>query len=307
MLRAYLLCPLLAACVVVPAGSPPQQPTVAADSAPAPHRSPSADTTPQCPSDLSLDRGKRSIATYQADIDTRPSHLAPGHKKPLTRAFGLEPDDAVARVLAVEAKHPELVPAGFRAEVLANPRDGALRARMADCEAQHSETQRRAGYDSALAFLLHKGFTLSRAQVDLLVAGQKPSLAQQQFYFISKDELAIEDALTRGLYTQRGRLGATGFAIWGQTFMHSCGGFACRVTDRSAGFGDPDLISWDLRDGGTFSGTTGTQAREQRETNCKAHTGYTFLEECETGCETTGQHGGACHTKCQAYCEPHDS
>ena len=301
-----LACCLLAGCALVPVATPRAgHDTPEAAAPPLPATSPHA-AAPECPADLALDRGARPIAAFQAMASTRPPRLAPGHKQKLVKVFGVAPEDAVARVVAIEAKYPGLVPSGFRDAVLASPRDAALRSRMAECEARHPETLRRAGYDAALAFLLGGERTVNAQRADVLAAGMDATPAQREFYFISKHELEIEDVLTRALYREHRRIGNDAFARWAQVFLHSCGAFACNVVDRSAGFGDPDWISWDLRDGGTITAHDAGPERKQHEAQCRAHTGYLFREECITGCDTTGQHGDACHTRCEAFCLPHD-
>lgn len=309
MIRVLACSLVLSACTLVPM-TPRQPGTPDPQLAAAPPVSTTvASAAPTCPTDMSIDPGAAKISTIQADGHhgryAYHGRYASAHKQPLTSAFGVPPEIAIGRVIAIENKHQTLIPAGFRDAVIAAPRDPALRARMADCEAHDPKTLRRAGHDLALAFLLGANRIVAPERADLLVAAEQPTPSQRAFYFISADELAIEDALTRALYTQHARMGNDRFVGWSQVFVHSCRGVPCIVKDRNAGFGDPDLISWDLRDGGVNSAHDASGDRQQREAQCNAHTGYSFLEECRTGCETTG-HGGACLTKCDAFCAPHE-
>ncbi len=80
---------------------------------------------------------------------------APGHRAALTEAnFVIPKAEAIERIIAIEAKHPGLIPAAFREGLSAEPRDPVLRVLAASCEKQWSKTGRRAIYDALLAYLL---------------------------------------------------------------------------------------------------------------------------------------------------------
>ncbi|HTR52611.1 MAG TPA: hypothetical protein VMJ10_17975 [Kofleriaceae bacterium] len=315
-------------CTLVPlfppqrSAAPPPAPAATAEAqpgpagaAPAARAAPAAPETavmPACPRDLSQDRGKRSVDVIPADFVTpgvyAHRHFAAEHKKPPKRDFALAADAAVDRVIAIEQRAPGLVPAGFRAAVAAHPRDAALRAQMAECEAAADLTQRRAGYDAALAFLLgDRGAlgTLANITRDMpvLVHGMAATPRQKAFYSISKDEAAIEDALTRGLFGADARL----LDDWGSRWVHACGTATCLLQadpgDRFAS--SPKLMHWDLRDGGVDlgGGSSGPSEYEVAEKQCRAHTGEDTVESCQYMCGTRDSSEQAnCNAKCAAWC-----
>jgi len=296
-----------------PAPAPQPVPEVVARPAPpARPAAPESAVLPACPHDLSLDRGKRPIdVSSGASVDEKTyarRRLAAWHKHRPERDFALSADDAVDRVVAIEERVPGLVPAGFRAAVAAHPRDAALREQMSECEAAVEATQRRAGYDAALAFLLgHQGALgilegISR-DMPVLVHGMAATPRQRAFYFINKDEAAIEDALTRGLFGAGARL----LDYWGSKWVHACGSATCLLqTDPGDRFAShPKLMHWDIRDGGVDrgGGSSGPSDHDKQEQQCHAHTGTDTLEECQNRCwirDSSEQ--PSCNAKCAAWC-----
>jgi hypothetical protein len=247
-----------------------------------------------CPSDLSLDMKSRTIdtRTHKAG-QTKEDYAvykkmkwAPNHTRPVGDAFVSAA--AVDDVLRIEARTPTLLPAGFRAAIAASPRDPDLRLRIAACELGQASTRRRASYDAALALLL--GAPMDKVKPILLEATRNEGANNNTFkscwqgrcennetclddncvspmglgvLFISKDELDIEDALTRGLmkgYRERnGEAYAQRDPVywWMSRRLHHCGGQTCTFAGYSS-----KLAEWDVRDGGSVAGwLTAGQAR----------------------------------------------
>ncbi|HEY1818009.1 MAG TPA: hypothetical protein VGG74_36955 [Kofleriaceae bacterium] len=182
---------------------------------------------------------------------------------------------------------------------------------MAQCEAAHAATWRRAGYDAALAFLLGAAGGLA-VTADIardtppLVHGLQPTPGQKAFYAITADEAAIEDALTRGLYGVHARALQT----WGSRWVHACDSAMCLLKPDPKGdpyATTPKLVHWDIRDGGIFTpGSTGPSSLQVAHATCRAHTGQDTLESCQYNCETRPSDlRPSCNAKCASWCEPH--
>src|SRR5581483_10369491 len=105
------------------------------------------DTRP-CPSDLALDVSERLVDARRHppwDLKQYQKLRWPAeHGDPMSPAFFVDAQAAIARVLELEAQQPKLIPAGFRADVRARPRDPWLRLRMARCELHAQHARRRA-------------------------------------------------------------------------------------------------------------------------------------------------------------------
>src|SRR5262245_49446891 len=80
--------------------------------------------------------------------------FAKGHTEPPPASFFVDREKALEMALAVEAKTPGLVPAGFRDQIKKNPRDAALRLKMGRCELEQDKTRRRASYDALMGIFL---------------------------------------------------------------------------------------------------------------------------------------------------------
>ena len=105
-----------------------------------------------CPGDLSLAL-KRTIDGREPN-DTQPGPYAKEHQHEITADQLLARDAAIAKILALEARTPAVVPAELRAGLADRARDPDYRLFMARCELGSASTLRRAGYDAALAYLL---------------------------------------------------------------------------------------------------------------------------------------------------------
>ena len=296
-------------------------------------RSANAHTAPAqpesaCPADMSVDRGARTIdAREPASIPLakyRTLHWAPLHDTVPADDFGLAPAVAVDRVIAIEQRAPGLIPAGFRSKIAANPRDAALRVHMAACELKTTDARRRAGHDIAMAVLLHgeatpleamlgevvtQGPLLSLPQGDTRCGGTDlvyepkhhdcPNAEQRQRWHISRDEAAIEDVLTRGLWNERKRLPEHMLFYWGKLMLHACGKFQC-LLEMDAGLDGRPLVHWDLRNGGHDGETVANPDADRRNKKCLVNTGFQDLGSCKWSCN----HDGDCLAHCAAWCEP---
>jgi len=317
----HLIALLVSGCTLVPlvpvsrSAPPPAPEPSPAEPLPRPPARPATPETavlPACPQDLSLDRGKRPIDVVPGDAvsEAAAAHrrLAAWHKQVPNKDFALPADEAVDRVIAIEQRMPGLVPAGFRAAVAAHPRDAALREQMSDCERADNLAQRRAGYDAALAFLLgHQNALGSLTDITrdmpVVVHGMDQTPRERAFYAINKDEAAIEDALTRGLFGA----GARFLDYWGSRWVHACGSATCLLQaepgDRFES--NPKLRHWDIRDGGVDrgGGTSGPSDHDKAEQVCRAHTGEDTIESCQYMCGTRDSSLQAnCNAKCAAWC-----
>ncbi len=181
-----------------------------------------------CPGDLSTQPPPRTVivdgrfVTPVSDAQYSSFRWAPGHGKAPDAAFFRSREQAVSTVLAVEAKHPALVPAGFRDELAKAPRDAELRLRMARCEVREAPTHRRGAVDAAMAALLGASAVSAGRVLVSDAEFRMPSLksceygarcaagvvckekicldaALKEEIMLSEPELAIEDALTRAL------------------------------------------------------------------------------------------------------------
>jgi len=185
-----------------------------------------------CPSDLSVKPDRRTLASDSEVLKEMPPEVyfkmrwAPGHRTVAGADFFIDKDKALDRVIATEAKHPGLLPAGFRDALLARPRDKDLRLEAARCELTDVRTRRRASHDAAMAFLLgaspslasrimHRSASPPRSESHLKSCDSAKECgtgvqcqpvaklclddATAPDLFVSDAELTIEDALTRAL------------------------------------------------------------------------------------------------------------
>lgn len=277
---------------------------------------------------MTVDRGARTIDTRKPAsvplVKYRTMHWAPLHDTVPAADFGLAPALAVDRVIAIEQRAPGLVPAGFRSKVAANPRDSGLRMQMAACELKTTDARRRAGHDIAVAMLLGasdaasleamlgevvtQGPLLSLPQGDTRCDDGEvyepkhhdcPNAEQRERWHISRDEAAIEDVLTRGLWSERKRLPEHMLFYWGQLMLHACGKFQCLLELDSGLDGEP-LVHWDLRNGGHDGQTVANPDADRRNKKCSVNTGFQDLGSCKWSCN----HDGDCLAHCAAWCEP---
>ncbi len=260
---------------------------------------------------------------------------APGHTKTVGGAFSA--GDQVARVLQIEKQKPTLLPLGFRAEVAARPRDASLRLRMARCELQRVETRRRASYDAALALLF--GAPAKEVEPVLMEAtrnqGANNNSSSSCFdgtcakglvclgdecvtpmgvgvVFASKEEIDIEDAITRALmplYEERhGDDYAANDAIywWLDRRLHHCGKFRCLFSAYEVK-GKTRVVEWDQRDGGTvetipFSKwTPDEKKRYYQRLKCWNATGTQLKSYCLQMCDIN-RRGEECRFRCYQNC-----
>lgn len=320
-----------------PAAAPP---AIAAPARPAP---PPARTGPpprpaDCPDDLSI-RAERTVATRQSS-DMKPEDYkrmawAAGHRSAPADDFLWTEREAIDRVIAIEAAHPELVPAGFRAQVSARPRDRALRLRMAGCELYTAAVRRRASYDAALALLL--GSSLDDVQGALLASTrdgprggnvtscavhpcneglvcepvQRHCLAPEAvaFPFVSRPELEIEEALSRALLARYRQTAARPDSPLGWFLTeraHRCGNQVCSFRDFERD-GRQELVRWDIRDGGTVEIRPCKRTPQMRAAVaswelCRAKTGHGSQEVCVLFCDQNGA-GESCRFGCYQHCK----
>lgn len=187
---------------------------------------------------------------------------------------------------------------------------------MAQCEALHAATRRRAAQDGAIAFLLGDVSGLEFAESVARDAGvrlvsQDLSPDEELFWIAGKDDLEIEDAITRGLYARRASVRPAALTAWGKLFLHRCGTMPCflRPAEGSTPFDERiTLVDWDIRDGGNdnIHGDDG-KAREQAEQECHSKTGAYSLEECRQSCDVQGRAAGTeCYVRCAAFCKRHE-
>jgi hypothetical protein len=254
-----------------------------------------------CPTDLAVQPGPRTLDTRQAPTNSPRVALAKGHLNPPAEDFFLESGAAIDKVLAAEAKTPAMIPAGFRDQVKANPRDAALRLRMARCELDNDQTRRRASYDAGLALLL--GQPKRKAMAILLEStknGEKQQYVQtcgggdtcptgetcdpkhkecvgatkKIMIMMSAAELEVEDALTRGLIRPVIEAGEKAneqdLVWWAYKRVHRCGGgplVMCNFVRYNVAGKGTVLVHWDLRYGGE-SGGPSEAVQEWYRKNC---------------------------------------
>jgi hypothetical protein len=299
-------------------------------SEPAPPPDPWATAT--CPGDLSLADGDRDI-DGRMPLDTIPTRYAKEHMKVAKAADFVSPDEAIDRVLALEADKPGVVPAGFRAVLAEHGRDPLY---MARCELEQDPTTRRAGHDAGLAFLLgataeevyplvsasfypdgstsqtctskkdcRDGMTCDRVERSCVSKRHKTAS------FLSKTELAIEDILARafaGLLTpemiedtryRRGDLLGT----WAYGRYTRCSGVLCTFT-RYEVRGQTRLVHWDRRYKGESYGGASEDVLTGDAKECFDHTEAADLDQCTYRCGSgAASKEAACITRCQAWCK----
>jgi hypothetical protein len=233
-----------------------------------------------CPTDLTVEVRSRTIDTRRAkDLDParyKKMKWAPGHTK--TVGGGFSAGDQIARALDIEKANPTMIPAGFRAEVAARPRDPALRLRMARCELERPQTRRRASYDAALALLLgarDAGPVLMEATRNQRADGNTSRSCGDDgqcgtglvclgdeclsplglgVAYASKAEIDVEDALSRALMPLYEERHGDGYDSndplywWMDRRLHHCGKFRCFFSAYEVK-GKTRLVEWDQRDG----------------------------------------------------------
>lgn len=258
---------------------------------------------------------------------------APGHRSSPGKDFLWSERDAVERVIAIEAAHPEIVPAGFRSEIQARPRDPALRLRMARCELRVAAVRRRASHDAALALLL--GSSLDEVK-DVLIRSTHDedgpvtscavapcgkglvcepterscrTLEAIVLAFVSSDDLDLEDALSRAIfarYVQSASPPSSPLGGFLTARVHRCGAEICSFREYEHQ-GRTELVRWDLRDGGTVETypckrTPEMLASVASQKLCRSKTGHWSQELCVYACGQNRQ-GEACRSGCYQHCK----
>ncbi|HZS40346.1 MAG TPA: hypothetical protein VFF06_26120 [Polyangia bacterium] len=297
------------------------------------------DTRP-CPSDLALDVSERLVDARRHppwDLKQYQKLRWPAeHGDPMSPAFFVDAQAAIARVLELEAQQPKLIPAGFRADVRARPRDPWLRLRMARCELHAQHARRRASYDAALALLFgapqneveplllestrdgrgKKGARCGAGQEcpqgQFCSAGECASPQALAVSFVAPPEIEIEDQLTRAI--MRGYYSRHGEAVvktdwlywWAATRLHRCGEEVCTFAERESQ-NEVRLVEWDLRDGGTRKALSELPPEERRlhqlRQRCFDGTGVSTTAECLELCEQRHAGDVDCRAHCYQSCE----
>jgi hypothetical protein len=329
----------VAGCIVVPdqrrtpkqdpwESPPPAQPAMHLPTGPA---APPADpfATAECPADLSLAAGPRNIDGRDPHKTMRVAY-AKEHLKLVTQDQLVLQQDAVARVLELEAKTPGLVPAGFRDRIAKHARDPKFRMYMARCELERPETIRRAGHDAALAYLLGANvkevfplvekslypdgttsMSCSRSAdcgeltCDSVTRSCSSSTARTAS-FMSQAELDVEDTLVRTFATmltpemientryERGNIINT----WVYGRFTKCSGVLCNFTRYSVR-GKTQLVHWDRR----YRGETYDGGATPASKICSQETQAVDRESCVYRCGTGAKSKeAACITHCHANC-----
>jgi len=228
------------------------------------------------------------------DVATKPldaaayKHMkwAAAHNTAVGADFIITPTEAIERVIAIEVKHPEILPAGLRDRILAQPRDAALRLEAAECEKRWMWTGRRAMYDAALAALLKP----DRArEARSLIKEANDMAASKEFYRLSPAEVEIEEALARAILPAYLKLPAKftadlGNDVLSQTLVHHCGG---RDLCQAQLDHDGKAIHSDVRDRGR---PTAQQEKPvvlspaARRKVCMRDTGFPTRDQCVAHC-----------------------
>jgi len=342
--------PILVACSLLPIGGARRAPGEGGESATSGNESEKSGLGPlaaigsvagggDCPRDLAVKTDDRTINT-RLSAPTDPDRYkgiewAPGHKRAPAQDFVLAEQETIDRVIAIEAKNPAIVPAGFRKQLRADPRDKALRLRMARCELDAPATRRRASYDAAMALLLGSPLdqvaevlnqSTKYGEGDRTTAScsgfpcadgmtcepsQKICLKQEAiaFTFVSERELATEEALSRGLFARylKGERGWDSPLGWFLTERaHKCGAQICRFRAYSQG-DSVELVRWDIRDGGTVETyackrTPAMMKSVASQERCRSKTGSWSQELCLSMCKIHGQ-GEGCRVGCYQHCD----
>jgi hypothetical protein len=295
-----------------------------------------------CPDELAIAvDAPRKIDTRKAPIADwnvyKRKKWVPGHRRLPGKAFVRTSEAVLATVLAIEAKNPKLIPAAYRERLLASPRDAALRLEMAACEVKQPATMRRGAYDAAIALLLagpadqalpllETGAWGPKEGKSWCGEGHEPcaegsycdlghgycvSKAVHGHVYISDDELAIEDALTRALFRDE-ILGKTpqlpkdARGAWMYSMLHRCGKLTCHLS----GYIDDDgekLVVWDRRDGGAERDIPLSKAEVARIERCEGLTGFRNAEACRDDCNRRfspeGSAGWPAQERCNAVCD----
>lgn len=284
---------------------------------------------------MQVERGERSIATQRAPAAYEAAaykkitaSLVPNHTKPPNAKFALTADAAIEAVIAVEQANPKLIPAGFRAEILAKPRDAALRWRLGECELKLPTTRRRASYDLAMALLLGEDAATLQRPLDEATRNERADNNQMRtcngddcgsgevcwrgecttqmgmaVLAINAAELQIETALSRALYPrflqQHGAyVDDRDPVFWFLTRrLHACGRAVCTFSQYSSKSGLA-LVEWDRRDGGAALRRDKLPARIEK---CANATGFDTLAPCLQDCAERNQ-PNACFRSCIDNC-----
>ncbi len=254
--------------------------------------------------------------------------FAPQHRKPVIgdASFALSATAAVDKTVAIEAKSPLLVPSGFRQDLATQGRASAFRLRMAECELDHKELQRRAAIDLGLALLL--GAREEQVTAKMQKLAEPPecrsvrSGGEHECYVargvwndsrkakVSATELELEDTVSRGLASlpktvdePHSNVGVLLFRL-----AHKCGGSGVCFSRADNIDGAVRFVHWDRRDGGAHRDVKVSAATTQSNKRCKDATGWEGQEACLQACWSggrSGADGATCHTRCLAFCDPH--
>jgi hypothetical protein len=294
-----------------------------------------------CPADLAVDMKTRTIDTRKhRDLDEKKYNKmkwAPGHR--VTPLANFTRGDEIDRVLKAEAANPGMVPAGYRAELAAKPRDASLRLAMARCEAKQPATRRRASYDAAMALLLGASINDVRGVLDETThdeganhntsksCGDTGSCGKGDIcmgeeclgpmgvgvIYISKAELEVEDALVRALWGRYIAVNGTAYNTRDPLYwfldrrVHRCGAQICGMVGYEKG-GKSEMVSWDRRDGGTVhvvpysEWSSDEKKRFKQRLKCWNATGTQLKAHCLQLCNLYDR-GEECRMKCYQSCE----
>lgn len=286
--------------------------------------------TAACPKDLSLSVGPRNIDGRDPSTTMRGPY-AKEHLKLVTPDQFLLQQDAVARVLELEAKQPGLVPAGFREQIGKHGRDPNFRLYMARCELAKAETTRRAGYDAGLAYLLganvkealplvtqsfYPDGTTSTSCTNSADCGAHTcdsvtrscgSSKQRTASFLSSAELDVEDALVRTFATMLTpeMIENTRYVpdniinTWVYGRFTRCGSGLCNFTRYNVA-GKTQLVHWDRRYRGESYGGEATPASKICSQETQAVDRESCVYRCGTGAKSKED---ACLVGCYANCK----
>ena len=269
-----------------------------------------------CPETLTVASGPRTI-DVRSPVQSGAGPYAKDNLVPFRAEEGIDRDDAVARVLALEAKTPGLVPEGFRADLAEHGKDGFFRLHMARCELASPSTVRRAGHDAALAYLLgvpnDAALSVAR-QAQTPVDGMHncgPTLpcpasftcdAYEQACtnplvhgarYLTSAELDVEEILVRALVPlqtadMRAKRRMDDMPVfWPAHHFVRCGGNAlCSVWSHippgAQSWQDPKVATWQDR---RYVGSGAAMSLTAAEKQCKALTGEIYRDRCEGKCQ----------------------
>jgi hypothetical protein len=284
-----------------------------------------------------LSLGVKRTIDVREPANTQPGPYAREHRHEVRPDELLRGEDAIARIVAIENAHEDVVPSAFRTARKERPRDPALRMRMARCELESSDTIRRAAYDASVAYFLgapqtevynlvtkslYPDGTLETSCTgkadcgtnDRCDAVTKTCVSPRMIVAsrASQVELDIEDILSRAYAAriskaqlqsdryQEGDLAGT-FA-YGR--LHKCGRALCTFSRLDSRSGETVLIHWDIRYHGSTTIIEGTDWMTDTEKRCYDATSSISLDQCKGRCDELGNdERAACELTCVTHCK----